>query len=325
MRLFATILSVLLLSAQVRADRFSSKTEVIDAAKVPKQIISNFELYYPAAKVIRWEKEKTTYKVYVINEKVKEIALFKHNGDWLQTEQVIRKEQLPLKVNRFIEEKFPLYAIGECFYVSYTDDAPSCFLVYIHLKLSKDYIRPLLFDITGTIKRIDGLEISSTDQIEAARPSQESVASITAGKEVVRISDVIMKELKKRFPRAEKISWEKQGNDYVAELTNYDQQIKAAFFENGMQIYTSYPFFKHDMPFPIQQYFKNEDKKYKFVEGRRVIYESKYRRSITEGEKPRDFYEVIMSYKKPKSKNTEFFLFHFNQNGQFDFQTPYNP
>lgn len=327
------------------AKEFSTKAEVIDAAKVPKQVMSNFRLYYPVAKVIKWEREKTAYKVYVVNEKVKEIALFEYDGDWLQTEQIISEEEIPLKAHNFIEEKFPLYVTGECYYVSYTDGLPS-YLVYVHLKSSKDYVRPLLFDITGMIKKIDGLEVRQTGDITAddytdkktdtatlatqTKSTQQTTfktTNITAGEKVIRISDIIMKSFNRRFPRAEKVSWTKQGTEFVAKLTNYDQQVEAIFLENGMQVYTSYPFNKYDMPHHVATYFKNEKTKYKFVSGKRVVYESKYRRSVAElavGEKPQDFYEVIMSCRPPKAKETEYYRFRFNQTGQFEFKSPYD-
>jgi hypothetical protein len=326
----------------ISAKELSSKAEVIDASKVPKSVMNNFKIYYPVAKVIRWEREKTVYKVYVVSEKVKEVASFEYDGDWVQTEQYLKPDQIPLKAHDFIKEKFPLYSIGECSYISYVDGVPS-YLVQVHLKSSKDYIRPLLFDITGAIKKIDGLDVRQTGDITAddytdkrsdsiktqTKPNTTTEiknSSIVAGEKVVRISDVIMKQFRRRFPRAEKISWIKEGKEYIAKFTNYDQIIEAVFLEDGMQVYTSYPFFKHNMPFPIEQHFKNESKKYKFVQGKRVVYESKYRRSVVEEElKPKDFYEVIMSYRIPKSKETEYYRFRFNQTGQLDFQIPHKP
>ncbi|MDR2652094.1 MAG: hypothetical protein LBC68_07235 [Prevotellaceae bacterium] len=306
--------------------------------------MSNFKIYYPVAKVIKWEREKSVYKVYVANKKTKEIVSFEYDGDWLLTEQVISEKEIPLKAYNFIKEKFPLYIAGECYYVSYANGLPS-YLVYVHLKSSKDYVRPLLFDITGVIKKIDGLEVRKTDDITAddytdkktettaaqkTEPAQQTISkttNITAGEKVIRISDIIMKEFNRRFPRAEKVSWTKQGTEFVAKLTNYDQQVEAVFLENGMQVYTAYPFLKHSIPQPIELYFKNDPTKYKFISGKRVVYESKYRRyvvaEIPSEEKPQDFYEVIMSYRPPKSKETEYYRFRFNQTGQFEFKLPY--
>lgn len=346
MKKILTIFAILLCcTISTKAKELSSKAEVIDASKVPKSVMNNFKIYYPVAKVIRWEREKTVYKVYVVSEKVKEVASFEYDGDWVQTEQYIKQDQIPIKAHEFIKEKFPLYFVGDCGYISYVDGAPA-YIVQVHLKSSKDYVRPLLFDITGSIKKIDGLDVRQTgnitaddytdkrsDSIQQAQAKQAAITatetkntSIVAGEKVVRISDVIMKQFRRRFPRAEKISWIKEGKEYIAKFTNYDQIIEAVFLEDGMQVYTSYPFFKHNMPFPIEQYFKNEAKKYRFVQGKRVVYESKYRRSVVEEElKPKDFYEVIMSYRAPKSKDTEYYRFHFNQTGQLDFQIPYEP
>jgi hypothetical protein len=209
-------------------------------------------------------------------------------------------------------------------------------------------VRPLLFDITGTIKKIDGLDVRQTGDITAddytdkkaetnipktqAKPARQTVSkttNITAGEKVIRISDIIMKQFNKRFPRAEKVAWTKHGTEFVAKLTNYGQQVEAVFLEDGMQVYTAHSFFKHNMPHPIEVYFKNEPTKYKFVSGKRVVYESRYRRAVTETEnkeKPQDFYEVIMSYrppKSPKSKETEYYRFQFNQTGQFEFKMPH--
>jgi small nuclear ribonucleoprotein (snRNP)-like protein len=216
----------------------------------------------------------------------------------------------------------------------------------VHLKSSKDYTRPLLFDITGMIKKIDGLEVRQTGDITAddytekktdatmaqsapkseEQPTISKSSNITAGEKVLRISNIIMKQFNKRFPRAEKVSWTKQGQEFIAKLTNYDQQVEAVFLENGMQVYTSYPFDKYNIPDPIAAHLKNDPAKYKFVSGKRVVYESKYRRSVVEtaaGEKPQDFYEVIVSYRIPKSKKTEYYRFRFNQTGQFEFKMPY--
>ncbi|MDR0619767.1 MAG: hypothetical protein LBG17_07725 [Bacteroidales bacterium] len=322
------------------ANEFSTKAEIINPASVPKQIMSNFEFYYPVAKVIRWEKEKTAYKAYVINEKIKEIVSFEYDGDWIKTEQIISKDQIPIRADNFIKEKFSMYSVGECYYVSYSNSFPS-YLVYVHLKSSRDYTRPLLFDIAGMIKKIDGLEVRQTGDITAddytekkadtatVRQKQETIsksANITAGENVLRISDIIMKQFSRRFPRAEKVSWTKQGQEFIAKLINYDQQIEAVFLENGMQVYTSYLFDKYNIPDPIAAYFKNDPTKYKFVSGKRVVYESRYRRSVVEtasGERPKDFYEVIVSNRVPKPKRIEYYRFRFNQTGQFEFKMPY--
>ncbi|MDR0763012.1 MAG: hypothetical protein LBF01_00760 [Bacteroidales bacterium] len=347
-RLAVCICLLYISAAKANIREFSTKAEVIPASSVPKQIMSNFEIYYPVAKVIKWEREKTAYKVYVINEKVKEIASFEYDGEWIQTEQIISQEEIPLKAYNFIKEKFPLYYADECYYVSYANGSPS-YLVYIHLKSNKDYIRPLLFDITGTIKKIDGLEVRKTDDITAddytnkettdATPKQpekpeqseqqtppSKTTNITAGEEVIRISDIILKQFKRRFPRAEKVLWTKQGTEFVAKLTNYNQRVEAVFLESGMQVYTSYPFSKNNIPHPIEQYFKNESIKYKFISGKRVVYESKYRRfaaEVMKAEKPQNFYEVLMSYRVPKSKQIEYYRFRFNQTGQLEFKMPY--
>jgi hypothetical protein len=331
-------------TSSASAKEFSTKAEVINAADVPEQVMSNFKLYYPVAKVIKWEREKAAYKVYVVSEKIKEVASFEYDGDWIQTEEIISEEQIPLKAHNFIKEKFPLYSTGECYYISRADGLPA-YLVHVHLKSSREYIRPLLFDITGVIKKIDGLEVRQTGNITAddytdkktdttvtaqTKPEQQTISkttNITAGEKVIRISDIIMREFKKRFPRAEKVSWTKQGTEFIAKLTNYNQHVEAVFLENGMQVYTAYPFLKHDIPHPITQYFKNDPTKYKFVSGKRVIYESRYRRfvvtEVAAKEKPQDFYEVIMSYREPKSKKTEYYRFHFNQRGEFEFRMPY--
>ncbi|MEG1497974.1 MAG: hypothetical protein RR393_00905, partial [Bacteroidales bacterium] len=144
-------------------------------------------------------------------------------------------------------------------------------------------------------------------------------------KELVVPLEPVLNSFLKRFPRAENKEWFKdKENRYRVVFDNYDQHLEAMFFADGLHLYTAYFFDKKTMPYPIQRYLDESPVKYKMEEGKRVVYEAKYKRSFAGGSKPKDFYKIKVSEKIPKQKERKYAILLFDQSAQFDLQMDYN-
>lgn len=135
--------------------------------------------------------------------------------------------------------------------------------------------------------------------------------------------EIVVKNFRKRFPNAEKITWHPQDGQYIATFSQFGKAVAAAFRGDGVQIYTAYAFSRKELPLPIERYLQTSAAKMKMTEGWRVVHESKYKRMFPTAERPKDYYYVIMGKKVPKSKHWRYIRYTFNQNAQFESQETY--
>lgn len=136
--------------------------------------------------------------------------------------------------------------------------------------------------------------------------------------------DDIQETFDKRFPKAERVKYFRDTNtDYRAVFTNFGQKAEAVFLHDGTHITTALFFGKKEISYPIRQYIESQPNKPKFVTGKRVVYESRYRQRFTAAEKPQNYYEVVV-WEKNKEKSRDYYLLRFDHKGHFISSTPYD-
>lgn len=150
-----------------------------------------------------------------------------------------------------------------------------------------------------------------------------NVPSLTISAKTL-LPDDIQETFDKRFPKAERVKYFRDTNtDYRAVFTNFGQKAEAVFLHDGTHITTALFFGKKDISYPIRQYIDNQPNKPKFVTGKRVVYESRYRQRFTAAEKPQNYYEVVV-WEKNKDKSRDYYLLRFDHKGHFVSSTPYD-
>jgi len=95
---------------------FIACEEKVDA---PAKIKSSFEQKYPDTKVIEWEfdNEDKMWEAEFKMGKPELTAVFSENGDWVETEQEIKKKDLPQPVRATLQSEFAEYDIEETEFV----------------------------------------------------------------------------------------------------------------------------------------------------------------------------------------------------------------
>lgn len=143
--------------------------------------------------------------------------------------------------------------------------------------------------------------------------------------EGVFLPENVVLNFTKKYPNAKNPVWKDKDERYICEFSNYDKEIEAAFFEDGVQVYTAHFFSKKNIPYSVENHIKKADIKYKFERGKRIIYESKYKRLFAYKKRPKDFYEVEVSQKIKKVKERQYSILVFDRSIRFDYETPYDP
>lgn len=137
--------------------------------------------------------------------------------------------------------------------------------------------------------------------------------------------DIIKKAFDRRFPRAENVKYYRDTNsDYRAVFNNFGQRAEAVFLKDGTHITTALFFGKKEMSYPIRQYLENSVEKLRFVTGKRVVYESRYRQRFTADKKPQNYYQVVVWVKDKQTRSRRYYLLTFNHKAHFVSSTEYD-
>ena len=104
-KFFILLLACLLIS-------MSGYSQKITADKIPASVKQAFTKMFPAATGAKYEKEKKDYEVSFVNKGAEMSANFDARGRWLETETVVRPEDLPKAVADSVERNFPGYTVA---------------------------------------------------------------------------------------------------------------------------------------------------------------------------------------------------------------------
>ena len=86
--------------------------------KVPANVLSNFKKQFTTTKS-QWEMDETDFEVNFKINGTEYSAKYDQLGNWLETEQEIKKSELPVSINQSIEKEFPKTEVEEVEKVSY--------------------------------------------------------------------------------------------------------------------------------------------------------------------------------------------------------------
>src|ERR1035437_9141825 len=79
----------------------------INEDKVPATVLSNFKKQFANATKTAWEMDDADFEVNFKNSGIECSAKYDKEGKWLETEQEIKKSELPAAVKQAVEKEFP--------------------------------------------------------------------------------------------------------------------------------------------------------------------------------------------------------------------------
>ena len=103
---------VTLLSAALLISLFSY-SQKMPADKIPASVKQAFTKMFPGATAVKYGSENKDYEVEFKNKGAEMSANYDARGKWLETETVIRREDLPKAVADSVERNFPGYSIAD--------------------------------------------------------------------------------------------------------------------------------------------------------------------------------------------------------------------
>ncbi len=287
---------------------------------LPLSVVAGFEKAYPETKVKKWELVDGKYRATVKKGTDAEFAVFISNGEWIETLYKLSDDEIPTRIFDFLDNNFKGYAIDDIFYVE-ENKGGSYYLINAFLRSNKNISVRMIFDLVGEIKKIDDdhVKISGNDEIYA-----ESTDSSTENKnnlisQEVNASEEMLKILRRKFPQYTNLTWSKTNEEHKIALLNFrEDKYEAEFDENDELISTSSYFTKKNIPhFAIESTLKSDYSKAKFVEGKKVLFESKYARKYPD-KKSKNYYAVTISQKIKGSKKLKISDIIFDMNGNVD-------
>src|ERR1017187_4845121 len=79
----------------------------INEDKVPATVLSNFKKQFATATKTQWEMDDADFEVNFKNCGIECSAKYDKQGNWFETEQEIKKSELPVAVKQAVEKEFP--------------------------------------------------------------------------------------------------------------------------------------------------------------------------------------------------------------------------
>ncbi|MHB8260583.1 MAG: PepSY-like domain-containing protein [Bacteroidia bacterium] len=106
----------------------------INEDKVPATALSNFKKQFATATKAQWEMDDADFEVNFKNNGIEYAAKYDKQGNWLETEQEIKKSELPVAVKQAVEKEFPKAEIEETEKVTYPNNIPAIY----EMEIEKD-------------------------------------------------------------------------------------------------------------------------------------------------------------------------------------------
>ncbi len=112
-----TLFLMLGLLVALQASLFTScndDDEDIQANQVPEVVMAAFTAKYPAATMVQWEKQGSTYKADFYNGSNEVDAWFASDGTWKKSETDLFAAQLPKPVMAYVQTNYADRVIDDC-------------------------------------------------------------------------------------------------------------------------------------------------------------------------------------------------------------------
>lgn len=85
------------------------------SSKIPASVLKTFQEKFPEAKAVKWSEESDEeMEAEFKAQGNKYSASFKKDGSWLETEEEVKKQDLPAAVTSTLASQFADYEIEEC-------------------------------------------------------------------------------------------------------------------------------------------------------------------------------------------------------------------
>ncbi len=285
----------------------------IEEKDVPEVVKQSLQLAYPDNQSRTWNMREGLYVAQVKAENHLEYASFLENGEWVDTRYAVELDEIPENIPEYLKTQYNGYKVLSYQYVE-ENHGGSYYLVLVALKSNKVMTSELTFSLSGEIQKIDGM-ITQGDQLV-----MDSVVNKgQAMKAMIEITppEAVLKMFIRRFPNAKNLKWKISNELYLANFEFRNQPYEAEFSPEGEIVSTTNFFDKKSMIPAIEEYLSQNNKKAKFIEGRRTIYENRYARKHPE-KNLKSFYSVEISEKVDKNKEPKHSKLFFDQSGQLD-------
>ena len=137
---------------------FTAYTQKLRPESVPTPVKQAFAKKFPAAKDVKFGKEKNDFEVNFNENGVETSANFNAHGVWLETETKIKVSDLPVEVNTAVAKTFKGYSVSEASKTVYPDKE-----VIYELELKKgNQTYEVQFSPTGDILKTEVIKKSQS-------------------------------------------------------------------------------------------------------------------------------------------------------------------
>lgn len=115
--------AIIFASALVCFGLTTTYAQKLTADKVPANVQASFKKQFPKATKTQWEMENTDYEVEFKDNGIEYSAVYNKDGQWLSTEQEIKKAELPAAVKQAVEKEFPKAELEETEKITYPNNS----------------------------------------------------------------------------------------------------------------------------------------------------------------------------------------------------------
>jgi sulfur carrier protein ThiS len=212
---------------------------------VPTKVKAAFTKKFPDAKNLRWGKESATEweAEFKLNGQDYS-ANFTSDGSWKETEYRIQKSDLPEAVQTTLSENYNDYNIE----IAEVSETAKGKVFEILLKNGDKKTEAVIYSNGQMVKQ----QVEENEEADKADNNEENyeVESTEANNPPEKA--VIAFNLK--FPRAKKVSWDKENaTEWEAEFKMDGKEYSANFKANGTWMETEYKIKKSEIPVAVKQ------------------------------------------------------------------------
>lgn len=127
-----------------------SNAQKIKETNVPENVKENFSKKYPGLKVERWEKEGADYEAEFLLNKSEASAVFEANGNFKESEQIIKLYDFPKSAADYCTKNFEGYKINE---ITKITDAAEKVMFEVEMKNGIEHFDAIFDDKGNFIKK----------------------------------------------------------------------------------------------------------------------------------------------------------------------------
>jgi hypothetical protein len=281
---------------------FSVFAQPAEDADVPLKVVKNFNKKFPRAGDVSWDRVDTNYKADFMFKDRLCYAEYTPEGEWQMTILDLDLYSLYSPIQAYIDNNFSKY---ELLFVEKISEKNRDDYYYAQLaKKVKGEKEPMIvelfFDKLGRIEQV----LKPEGFNDVTIPGVDNVSDV--------IPDVVIASWRKRFPRAEEVTWKTVLNpsdsidfNYVASFVNQDKHTRAEFLPSGDWVMTREKLESRNLYPPVRNYLANNYAGDNIVLAERAVRADK-----------KDFYYVQIEKRDKGKKEPYRFELFFDKSGK---------